>query len=146
MIGSVYPASVLQNCKRLLLPCKKTLGLSSEMAPQPSGAAFERPWDSGVEESKSFDPPDASPAQPRVSLGAMPLNKPARPRRRSAEQRSPESTRKIARYREQSRSGNRRGAVAGRKGSCPAADSRTGGMEQPTSAATSRAIGGARSL
>ena len=73
------------------------------MAHQPSDAAFERPRDSGVEESKGFDLSNASPAQPRVPLGAMYPNTPARPRQRSAEQRLAENTRKIVRYREQMR-------------------------------------------
>ena len=104
MIGSGYPASILQNCKRLhLLPCKWTLGLSSRMAHQLGGATFERPRGGRVEESKGFDPPNASPAQPRVPLGAMSPNTPARLRRRSAEQKLAESARKRVRYREQSR-------------------------------------------
>ena len=103
MIGSVYPALILQNCKRLLLlPCQLTLGLSKRMTHQPSGAEFERPRYSGVEESKGFDPPNASSAQPRVPLGAMSPNTPARPRRRSAEQRFSEYE-KIVRCRKQSR-------------------------------------------
>ena len=73
------------------------------MAHQPSGAVFERPRDSGVEESKSFDSPNDLPAQPRVPLGAMSPNRPAILRRRSGKQRSASRTRKIVRYREQSR-------------------------------------------
>ena len=105
MIGSVPPASVFQNCKRLIiLPCKWALGLSSRMAHQLSDAAFERPRDSDVEESKGFDPPNTSPAPSRVPLGAMSLNTPARLRRRSAKQGLAESMRKIIiTYREQSR-------------------------------------------
>ena len=104
MIGSVYPASILQNCKRLLLlPYKWTLELGSRMAHQLSSAAFEHPRDRCVKESKGFDPPNASPAQPRVRLGAMSANTPVRQKRRSAEQRLVESTRKIVRYRKQSR-------------------------------------------
>ena len=104
MIWLDYFAPILQNCRRLLLlPCKWTLGLSIRMAHQPSGAVFERPRDSGVKECKGFDPPNASPAQSRVPLGAMSPNTPARSRRRWAEQTLAESTRKRVRYSEQSR-------------------------------------------
>ena len=73
------------------------------MTHQPSGAAFERPMGSGVEESKGLDPPNVSPAQPWVSLCATSPNTSARPRRPSAEQRLVESTRKTVGYCEQSR-------------------------------------------
>ena len=69
----------------------------------PSGVAFKRPRDCGAENGKGFDPPNASPAQPRVSLDAMYPNTPARPRRLSTEQRLVESTRKRVSYHEQSR-------------------------------------------